>query len=516
MAWPGITDFTEAVQNPQLCFQGTDLEGGSVKLNPRGMPLVYSGAFASVYQVSAGGVDYAVRCFTREVSDQQSRYEHLSNYLIHVLPPSFVHFAYQEQGIKVRGTWYPIVRMEWVEGEILSKCVEFNLKRPDVLRLLAARWRGGTTSSLRGLGIAHNDLQHGNVLVQDDGRIRLVDYDGMFLPRFRGERSPELGHKNYQHPKRTAEDYDDYVDNFPALVVYLSLLALAADPGLWSFYNDDNLILTNRDYEDPSSSKAFGALKKSPDPAVVELTGRLEELCDAPADKVPNLEEILQDISISAPSAGSGAATATPSGRPPAPPPTKRPASSPPPAAASRSTSTPASRPVASPTPWSSATPSGRPPPARTAGRSRIRRRFAGQKGRSLKWLMIGYGVTAFGLLLQASAFVNLLRVLVILAAAALLLYAIVIMGRSGRTDMLLTLAAAGVVAIVVAATPVFGWLADGLWRPITFFGGMTVLVAGVMDIVNNKESKRRKRVGAAIVVALVTAMLFLFLTPVE
>ena len=75
-----------------------------------------------------------------------------------------------------------------------------------------------------------------------------------------------MGHKNYQHPKRTAEDYDDYVDNFPALVVYLSLLALAADPGLWSFYNDDNLILTNRDYANPSSSKGVRGAEEVPRP----------------------------------------------------------------------------------------------------------------------------------------------------------------------------------------------------------------------------------------------------------
>ena len=33
MPWPGITDFSEAVQNPRLCFRGTDLEVGEVSLN---------------------------------------------------------------------------------------------------------------------------------------------------------------------------------------------------------------------------------------------------------------------------------------------------------------------------------------------------------------------------------------------------------------------------------------------------------------------------------------------------
>ena len=296
MPWPGITDFSEAVQNPRLCFKGTELEPGVVSLNRRGMPLVFSGAFACVYPVSVGNQTFAVRCFTREVSDQQTRYGELSSYLLNVLPPSFVHFEYVERGISLRGDWYPIVRMEWVEGELLSRFVGSRLNRTDTLRRVAAQWRGGPTASLRGLRIAHNDLQHGNVLVQTDGSIRLVDYDGMFLPQFRGERSPELGHKNYQHPERSSEHYDENVDNFPSLVIYLSLLAIAADPGLWDFHDEDNLIFTRNDYADPRSSELFGRLKRSPDQAVAKLAERLEEYCALPLEKVPDLEAVLQDI----------------------------------------------------------------------------------------------------------------------------------------------------------------------------------------------------------------------------
>ena len=296
MPWPGITDFSETIQNPRLCFKGTELEAGTVFANQRGMPLVFSGAFACVYSVEAGGRKFAVRCFTREVKDQQTRYNQLSEYLINVLPPSFVHFEYVEHGINLKGSWYPIVRMEWVEGESLSSFVGANIYDPGALRRVAAQWRGGPAASLRGLGIAHNDLQHGNVMVQADGRIRLVDYDGMFLPQFRGERSPELGHKNFQHPLRTAEDYDAYVDNFPSLVVYLSLLAIASDSSLWSFYNDDNLIFTRNDFADPGQSPLFDLLKKSHDQTVAKLAERLEECCALPVEKVPDLETILHDI----------------------------------------------------------------------------------------------------------------------------------------------------------------------------------------------------------------------------
>ena len=262
MPWPGITDYSEAVQNPRLCFKGTELEPGQVSLNQRGMPLVFSGAFACVYPVSVGSGTFAVRCFTREVSDQQARYGELSNYLLNVLPPSFVHFEYVERGIRLRGDWYPIVKMEWVDGELLSRFVESRLNQPDTLRRIAAQWRGGPTASLRGLRIAHNDLQHGNVMAQKDGSIRLVDYDGMFLPKFRGERSPELGHKNYQHPERTSEHYDENVDNFPSLVIYLSLLGIASDPGLWDFHDEDNLIFTRNDYADPGQSETLQAAEE--------------------------------------------------------------------------------------------------------------------------------------------------------------------------------------------------------------------------------------------------------------
>ena len=159
---------------------------------------------------------------------------------------------------------------------------------------MAARWRA-VNGTLRGLGIAHNDLQHGNVMVQDQAALRLVDYDGIFLPRFQGEDSPELGHRHYQHPKRSAQDYHAGIDNFPSLVVYLSLLALRTDPRLWDrFYTQDNLLFTKDDFVDPANSDCFKVLKSSPDANVAELAVSLEELCARPLDQVPDLESVMQ------------------------------------------------------------------------------------------------------------------------------------------------------------------------------------------------------------------------------
>ena len=293
MAWPTMPEFYDVVQNPGVCFEDNDLVQGTVALNQRGLPLVYSGNFACVFKVTTGGGDVAVRCFTREVGDQEERYGHLSDYLKGVKPEAFVGFEYVERGIRVKGHWYPIVRMDWAEGDRLDKFVEDHIDKPDAFLDLAARWRG-VNGTLRGLKIAHNDLQHGNVLVQEQGALRLVDYDGIFLPGFDGQPSPEVGHRHYQHPMRSSQDYHAGIDNFPSLVVYLSLLALSTAPDLWDrFYNQDNILFTRGDFADPNNSECFKALRNIQGANVAELSDYLAKLCSLPVEQVPDLESIL-------------------------------------------------------------------------------------------------------------------------------------------------------------------------------------------------------------------------------
>ena len=495
MQWPGITDFSEAVQNPRLCFKGTNLEAGKVSLNQRGMPLVFSGAFASVYPVSVGNSTYAVRCFTREVSDQQARYGELSNYLLNVLPPSFVHFEYVERGISLRGDWYPIVKMEWVDGDLLSRFVESRVDQPDTLRRVAAQWRGGPTASLRGLRIAHNDLQHGNVLVQRDGSIRLVDYDGMFLPKFRGERSPELGHKNYQHPERSSEHYDENVDNFSSLVIYLSLLAIASDPGLWDFHDEDNLIFTRNDYADPRSSEVFGRLKKSPDQAVAKLAERLEEYCALPLEKVPDLEAVLQDI-------------------PPSPPPSpaaSSPAAPPNPNRSTVSAATGSShrQPLRArqPTPVAPAPPARQrpitpqaavPTPAvRPAGAQPATFSFSTLASRGptfwLKLLLGGLGMMFVGWMIHTDAFLSLVNLMLLIAG---IIAVLIFIGTKNPAYLV-----GGVIALVVRFMQLLDWAVNAVWMWLIIVGLAVAIVGIAVGIVTDRRAFSRTA-GATVLVA--------------
>ena len=293
MKWPTHTDYQDAIQNPQTCFAEPDLKTGTIVSDMLGLPRVMSGNFASVYELNTPAGHWAVRCFVRQVAGQQGRYSRLSQYLTGIKLDSLVKFEYFLKGILVHGDWYPVVQMQWVSGKQLNTFIEEHLQDPETLRQLAARWRV-MVNQLRASKLAHGDLQHGNVMVTPEGELRLVDYDGMYCPAFGRGRSPELGHANFQHPLRTPDYYEEGLDNFSALVVYVSLLALAREPELWAKFNmGDNLVLTSADFRNTQHSEPFQRLKTSPDKQVQDLAALLQQCCIAPVALTPWFEDAL-------------------------------------------------------------------------------------------------------------------------------------------------------------------------------------------------------------------------------
>ncbi|NJM42050.1 MAG: hypothetical protein HC853_15515, partial [Anaerolineae bacterium] len=271
MPWPTPQDYNEAIQNPQTAFIDPELRAGKPELNALQLPRAITGQFASVYKMKCGARTWAVRCFLRNVSNQQQRYEAISAHLRMVkLPlPYVVDFEYHPQGIRVRGQMYPILKMAWVNGASLTSYIESHLASPGLLGNLAYRWLE-MTRALRRAGVAHGDLQHGNVLVHNNGTsnaLMLVDYDGMFVPALSGQPSYETGHRNFQHPQRNESHFDAEVDNFSAWVIYLSLYALRTEPKLWQKFagGDECLLFRRRDFEQPEQSALLRALTESND-----------------------------------------------------------------------------------------------------------------------------------------------------------------------------------------------------------------------------------------------------------
>jgi hypothetical protein len=291
--WPSPQDFHEAVQNPYYCFADKFLRNGMPELDMMGMPRVSSGAFASVYRMRCLDRDRAVRCFLHPIKDQQYRYEVLRTSVDPEQLPWLVDFDYSGEGIRVAGKWYPILMMDWVEGvplnQHISKLCEFEeLDEIEDLRLQFLE----LAADLREAHVAHGDLQHGNILVQD-GRLVLVDYDGMFVPDLQGQRSNELGHANYQHPCRSEEHFDDAIDHFSTWVIDTALLCLREDPSLWRFCLDDgeSMLFHRQDFIRPENSAIMAQLAGHQSQTVRTRGRSFRELLDLPLEEIPPLLE---------------------------------------------------------------------------------------------------------------------------------------------------------------------------------------------------------------------------------
>ena len=283
--WPLNIDFTIAVQNPQLCFADPDLKQALTSKNSRGRVLLWSGNFATVYKLTQkstqGDRCWAVRCFTRTPqSDVQQRYQAISEYLAKHQIPYLVNFEFIAQGILVKGEWYPILKMDWVQGVELDRYIGEYLDDSQVL-LRLDRQLQELQKDLQKVGIAHGDLQHGNIMVDDQGELKLVDYDGMYVPALHGAPPLEIGHPNYQPPQRSLKDFSDRLDDFSFAVISLSLRALANEPNLWENFHEDNknLIFRQNDFQEPELSPVFQAISNIPDDETRDLCDRLILRC---------------------------------------------------------------------------------------------------------------------------------------------------------------------------------------------------------------------------------------------
>ncbi|MEU6672727.1 hypothetical protein [Streptomyces sp. NPDC046925] len=286
------------MQHTQLCFQHPELKGARPELTKLGLPRAISGAFASVFSLTSdtSGQRYAIKCFTRHVPDQERRYQAISSRLARLNPaelsqPWNLGFEYLPSAISVGRDRYPVLKMEWAEAVTLSSWLDDNHAHGFAVDRMAERFEA-LTRDLAAHEIAHGDLQHGNLLVAGDDTLRLVDYDGMYVPALDGMGGTERGHRNYQSPMRGNDDFGVALDRFSAWVIFLSLKAIASDPALWNRLHEPSgefLLLTEDDFKNPGGSTRLQTLLTHPDRTVSGLADQVRSLAFQPLDVLPPL-----------------------------------------------------------------------------------------------------------------------------------------------------------------------------------------------------------------------------------
>jgi hypothetical protein len=299
MNWPPSSDFREALEHPLRAFQDADLRRGQPLLDDQGQPRAFAGDSADVFQVRGPCDTWAVKCYRHYLPGLKFHYQALKEHFLELNAPWLVETTYLRHGISIRGHTFPVVKMRWVEGEPLHAYARANADAPLRLRLLAQQWQR-LTAELRQAGVAHGALQAGHVLVATNPVgggpvLRLIDYDGLFVPALAGQAPLEFGDAAFQHPQRLAQQtYDAEVDRFPQLAVLTALYALAAGGvSLWRRHDaGTNLLFRAEDFASPATSGLFRELWESPDATTRALTGQLLLACLGSVEQVPLLDDL--------------------------------------------------------------------------------------------------------------------------------------------------------------------------------------------------------------------------------
>jgi len=299
MPYPDIVEYNEAIQHPNTAFIDPELKRGKVRETNLGLPLALSGGFALTYMVETQGRKLAVRCFHRQVPAAESKYAAIASKVNSVRNHYFVDFAYLPNGIKVKNGIYPIVRMDWVEGDTLGIYLDKNAERPEKIRKLRSEFQI-LAAYLERERIQHGDIQNGNVMISN-GSVRLIDYDGMYVPGMQTGAGDELGHKHFQHPNRSSSDFGPKMDRFSFIAVDLSLMALIEDGALHKRFREggETILFKANDFADPHNSEVFRLFLSKP--SLKQPILSFTSICEASIDAVPTLADFLSGRNIPRP-----------------------------------------------------------------------------------------------------------------------------------------------------------------------------------------------------------------------
>ena len=264
MQYPLISEYVRAMQDPAGNLD--QLAHLVPVLDDHGEPMRSSGAFAVVFKMKdeSTGKEYALKCFTEDQEGRAEAYRQIADELESVDSTYVTSVKYLEKELFVGSNCdddeFPVLLMDWIEGETMDRYIAENLYDNYAMSMLCYRFCK-MAAWLRSQPFAHGDIKPDNIMIRPDGSLTLIDYDGMFVPSMKGQTSPTIGTKDFSHPLRTKDDFDETIDDFALATIALSLKAISLSPSLFDEYGStDRLLFSADDYRDLSQSKLLTAL----------------------------------------------------------------------------------------------------------------------------------------------------------------------------------------------------------------------------------------------------------------
>ena len=265
MQYPLISEYVRAIQDASSNLD--KLAHLVPVLDDHGEPYRSSGAFAVVFKMKdeQTGKCYALKCFTEEQEGRAEAYRQIADELEFVDSSYVTSVKYLDKEIFVDSSCeedeFPVLLMDWIDGETMENYIAENYQDNYAMAMLCYRFCK-MAAWLRSQPFAHGDIKPDNIMVRPDGNLTLVDYDGMFVPAMKGQKSPTIGTKDFSHPLRTVDDFNETIDDFALASIALSLKVISMNSTLLDTYGaSDRLLFSESDYRTPSSSKAISALQ---------------------------------------------------------------------------------------------------------------------------------------------------------------------------------------------------------------------------------------------------------------
>jgi hypothetical protein len=295
--YPTIGEYNQLIQkkggNAFRSLYGINLIPS--RTTPIKVYLFGSGAFAAVFKGSLHGTNYAIRCFLTAEDETINRYKVVCDYLNDITASWKTQCEFIENEISVNGNSYPILKMEWMNGLLINQFVTDNLSENNVLSELQLQLVS-VSEDLERNRIGHGDIQCGNIIILGTSanfQIKLIDYDGMYVPDLVYKKAIEKGRSEFQHPKRSLNNFSPEMDRFSFWVMITALEALKLDKTLWrevmqgGFNTLDNFLFTIQDFLNPSQSGLFNRLYKLNSSSLNFYLETLKWLCTSEYSAIP-------------------------------------------------------------------------------------------------------------------------------------------------------------------------------------------------------------------------------------
>lgn len=231
------------------------LKDKEIYLNVRGSNnIIFKAEFQSKF--------YAVRFFLNDNEELFRRYHEVENFLGQKTFSWNVPFRFIDEK-------YPVIVMDWIDSLSFTEYLDLIIGDPSCISKLQQKlvflWQ-----ELEGNGIGHGNLNMKHVrFVKQGGSyvLKLIDYDSMFIPAFKGKSSFSVGSAGFKHPMRLGSDFSQTIDRFSFWVFITALEAFKIDPSLWlnakknGFDKKEQILFTYRSLAFPEQSGIFQILR---------------------------------------------------------------------------------------------------------------------------------------------------------------------------------------------------------------------------------------------------------------